>query len=81
MRKLEKECKLLKAGNKLAIIEKAPHHYNANSSWHVRVIDLASLLESNENNCHNTTTNDEYYTIVSYNIDLDVYNLISKKED
>ena len=74
MRKQRKESKILKVDGIIAIIERLKNDKNGNPKFQVQFIntnDFGNFLEY-----HNTVSNNQYYTLTSYNIDLDVTNYI-----
>lgn len=74
MRKQRKESKILKVNGIIAIIERLKNDKNGNPKFQVQFINTNVFGNSLE--YHNTVSNNQYYTLTSYNIDLDVTNYI-----
>lgn len=74
MRKQRKESKILKVNGIIAIIERLKNDKNGNPKFQVQFINTNDFWNSLE--YHNTVNNNQYYTVTSYNIDLDVTNYI-----
>lgn len=70
MRKLKNESKILKYNGIIAIIERVNNDRNGNPKFKIQFINERELIE------HTTILNNQYYNIVSYNIDFDVKNYI-----
>ena len=74
MRKLKRESKVIYRKGIIAIIERLKNDNNGNPKFQVQFINENELSEAQTN--HDTTYNNQYYTLTSYNIDLDVINHI-----
>lgn len=74
MRNLKKESKILRVNGIIAIIERLKNDRNGNPKFQIQFINTNELGNALE--YHNTVNNNQYYTITSYNIDLDVTNYI-----
>jgi len=74
MRKLKRESKVIYRKGIIAIIERLKNDVNGNPKFQVQFINENELSEIQTN--HNTTYNNQYYTLTSYNIDLDIINYI-----
>ena len=74
MRRLKRESKVIYRKGIIAIIERLKNDINGNPKFQVQFINENELSETQTN--HNTTYNNQYYTLTSYNVDLDVINYI-----
>ena len=74
MRKQKKESKIIYRKGILAIIERIKNDNNGNPKFLIQFINKNDLVESQS--LHATTYNNQYYTLTSYNIDLDIVNYI-----
>lgn len=74
MRKLKRESKIIYRKGIIAIIERLKNDINGNPKFQVQFINEYELSEAQSN--HDTTYNNQYYTLTSYNIDLDIINYI-----
>lgn len=74
MRKLKKESRIIYRKGIIAIIERIRNDNNGNPKFQVQFINENELTE--QQTAHQTTYNNQYYNIVSYNIELDVFNYI-----
>lgn len=74
MRRLRKESKVMYRKGIIAIIERLKNDINGNPKFQVQFINECELSEAQTN--HNTMYNNQYYTLTSYNIDLDIINYI-----
>lgn len=70
MRKLRNESKILNYKGIIAVIERVNNDANGNPKFKIQFINTTELLENT------TVLNNQYYNIVSYNIDFDVKNYI-----
>lgn len=74
MRKLKRNSTIIYRKGIIAIIERLNNDRNGNPKYLVQFINENELSEAQT--AHQTTYNNQYYTTVSYNIELDVYNYI-----
>lgn len=58
----------------IAIIERLKNDVNGNPKFQIQFINENELTENQV--VHQTTSNNQYYTLTSYNIELDVFNYI-----
>lgn len=70
MKKLKNESKIMDYKGILAIIERVNNDRNGNPKFKIQFINKKDLIENT------TNYNNQYYNIISYNIDLDVKNYI-----
>lgn len=78
MKNINKESKILKVNETIAIIERLKNDKNGNPVFQVQFINLNTLNDGTQS-LYNTTYNNEYFRIVSYNIELDVQNIIKER--
>lgn len=74
MRRLKRESKIIYRKGIIAIIERLKNDVNGNPKFQVQFINENELSEAQT--YHDTTYNNQYYTLTSYNIDLDIINYI-----
>ena len=74
MRKLKKESTIIYRKGIIAIIERLNNDRNGNPKYQVQFINENELTEAQT--VHQTSYNNQYYTLISYNIELDVLNYI-----
>jgi len=74
MRKLKKESNIIYRKGIIAIIERIKNDNNGNPRYQVQFINENELTK--QQTSHQTTFNNQYYNIVSYNIELDIENCI-----
>lgn len=74
MRKLKRESNVIYRKGIIAIIERLKNDVNGNPKYQVQFINGNELSEAQT--AHQTTFNNQYYTLTSYNIELDIYNYI-----
>lgn len=74
MRKLKRNSTLLYRKGIIAIIERIKNDINGNPKFQIQFINENELTEAQT--AHQTATNKQYYTLTSYNIELDVINYI-----
>lgn len=74
MRKLKRNSTIIYRKGIIAIIERLNNDRNGNPKYLVQFINENELSEAQT--AHQTAYNNQYYTTVSYNIELDVYNYI-----
>lgn len=70
MRKLKNESKILNYKGIIAIIERVNNDKNGNPKYKIQFINQNELIENT------TILNNQYFNIISYNIDFDVKNYI-----
>lgn len=70
MKKLKRESKVIYRKGVIAIIERVKNDLYGNPKFQVQFINENELSKAQTN--HNTTYNNQYYTLTSYNVDLDV---------
>lgn len=70
MRKLKNESKILNYKGILTIIERVNNDKNGNPKYKIQFINQNELIENT------TVLNNQYFNIISYNIDFDVKNYI-----
>jgi hypothetical protein len=74
MRKLKRESNIIYRKGIIAIIERIKNDNNGNPRYQVQFINENELTQ--QQTSHQTTCNNQYYSIVSYNVELDVENFI-----
>lgn len=74
MRKLKKESTIIFRKGIIATIERVKNDNNGNPKYNIHLINTNELTE--QQTSHQTTYNNQYYTCVSYNIELDIQNYI-----
>lgn len=74
MKKLKKESTILYRKGTTAIIERLKNDINGNPKYQVQFINNNELSEAQT--AHQTSYNNQYYTLISYNIELDIANYI-----
>lgn len=74
MRKLKNESKIMNYKGILAIIERVNNDRNGNPKFKVQFINQNELIKDT------TNYNNQYFNIISYNIDLDVKNYIDNNQ-
>ena len=74
MRKLKRESKIIYRKGIIAIIERLNNDKNGNPKFQIQFINENELTKAQT--AHQTSYNNQYYTMTSYNIDLDIYNYI-----
>lgn len=73
----KKESKIILRKGILAIIERLTNDKDGNPRYQVQFINTKEIKKYNKpGNEHYTISNNQYYTIKSYNIDFDVCNFI-----
>ena len=74
MRKLKRNSNIIYRKGIIAIIERVKNDNNGNPKFLVQFINENELTTAQT--AHQTTYNNQYYYITSYNIELDVFNYI-----
>lgn len=74
MRKLKRESTIIYRKGIIAIIERLKNDNNGNPKFQVQFINENQLTEAQTQ--HQTSYNNQYYTLTSYNIESDIYNYI-----
>ncbi len=74
MRKLKRESHVIYRKGIIAIIERLKNDVNGNPKYLVQFVNENELSETQT--AHQTAYNNQYFTITSYNIELDVFNYI-----
>ena len=74
MRKLKRNSNVIYRKGIIAIIERIKNDVNGNPKYLIQFINENELSEAQT--AHQTTCNNQYFTLTSYNIELDVFNYI-----
>lgn len=74
MRKLKRESSIIYRKGVIAIIERVKNDNNGNPKFQVQFINENELAK--QQTSHQTTLNNQYYSFISYNIELDVEKFI-----
>lgn len=74
MRKLKRESTIIYRKGIIAIIERLKNDNNGNPKFQVQFINENQLTKAQTQ--HQTSYNNQYYTLTSYNIESDIYNYI-----
>lgn len=74
MRKLKRESNVIYRKGIIAIIERVKNDSNGNPKYLIQFINENELSQAQT--VHQTTYNNQYYSLTSYNIELDIFNYI-----
>lgn len=74
MKKLKRNSNVIYRKGIIAIIERLTNDKNGNPKYLIQFINENEL--SKAQTAHQTTYNNQYFTLTSYNVELDVFNYI-----